>query len=311
MDLNEVAIYVKVVQTGSFSGAARQLGMPNSTVSAKVSALEKRLGITLIQRTTRKLHVTPAGEAYFKRSVQGLDAIHAAEAEVAAAQGEPQGLLRITGPVELGNGVLPRLISQFTKVYPKVSIEAILTNRKIDLLAEGVDLAIRAGELKDSSLIARKVGDVYFGLYASPAYLKAHGTPKRLKDLAGHQCLQFTPWGKLEWKLVRGKEAHTVPTEARLTINDINLTKMLALNGDGIAYLPTFFCDADIRAKKLVRLLPEWRSEANPMHFVYPAQKFVMPKLSAFIAMALDPLKESLRACEEVGGKSKGRETGK
>ncbi len=147
MDFNEVAIFIKVVQEGSFSKAAHNLGMPNSTVSAKISSLEKRLGVTLIQRTTRKLNITPAGNAYFKRCMLGLEEIKAAEAEIANIQGEPQGLLRITAPFELGSTVLPQIVSSFIKKYSKVRIELILTDRRVDLLSENIDLAIRAGEM--------------------------------------------------------------------------------------------------------------------------------------------------------------------
>ena len=193
MDLNEVAVFIKVVQLGSFSGAAKQLAMPNSTVSSKVSSLEKRLGVTLIQRTTRKLNITPAGQAYFNRCIQGLEEIHAAEMEIAAVQGEPQGLLRITAPIDLGSRVLPQLVSDFTNTYPKVRVELILSDRKVDLLSESVDLAIRAGDLRDSTLIAKKVGSVYFAPFASARYLKAKGIPTHPRDLRLHHCLQFTP----------------------------------------------------------------------------------------------------------------------
>ena len=149
MDFNEVAIFIQVVQEGSFSNAAKKLGMPNSTVSAKVSSLEKRLGITLIQRTTRKLNITPAGQSYFKRCMTGLEEIKAAESEIASIQGEPQRLLRITAPTELGSSILPLIVSDYTKKFPKIRIEVILTDRRVDLLSENVDLAIRAGELKE------------------------------------------------------------------------------------------------------------------------------------------------------------------
>ncbi|MBX9769040.1 MAG: LysR family transcriptional regulator, partial [Bdellovibrionales bacterium] len=195
MDLNEISVFIRVVQTGSFSLAANQLGMPNSTVSHRVSSLEKRLGITLLQRTTRKLHVTPLGEAYFKKCLQGLEALQIAEQDIVSNQKEPQGLLRITAPAELGSTVLPQIVSDFTKKYPKVQVESILTDRRVDLLGEGVDLAIRAGPLKDSSLIAKKIGSSYFAPFASTKYLKAKGTPHQPKDLSGHDCLLFPPLG--------------------------------------------------------------------------------------------------------------------
>ena len=292
MDLNEVAVFIKVVQSGSFSKAAQLLAMPNSTVSSKVSSLEKRLGITLIQRTTRKLNVTPAGQAYFKRCIQGLEEIQSAEMEIAQTQGEPQGLLRITAPIELGSSVLPGLISDYTNQYPKVRVEIILTDQRIDLLSEGVDLAIRAGELKDSTLIAKKAGSACFALYASPKYLKAKGTPTHPRELKDHSCLQFTPLGTEEWKLMSSKASCNVPLPGKMIANDLNLIKNLALRGDGVALMPVFFCHTEVASGKLVRLLSEWRTPLSSVHFVYPAQRFVTPKLTTFIAMASDVLKQ-------------------
>lgn len=298
MDLNEIAVFVKVIQAGSFSRAAQQLGMPNSTVSAKVSALEKRLGVTLIQRTTRKLHITPAGQAYFNRCVHGLDEIMGAEAEVASAQSEPQGRLRITAPVELGSSVLPGLVADFSSQYPKVKLEVLLTDRMVDLVAEGIDLAIRAGELKDSSLIAKKLGSIYFAPFASRNYLKAVGKPTHPKDLRSHRCVQFAPLGTQEWKLIGPKTSVTVPLQGSLIINDLNMVKALTLSDGGVALLPTFFCYPEVRSGQLVRLLPDWRTGLTPVHYVYPAQKFVLPKLSVFMDKASEALKRNFQSFE-------------
>ncbi len=173
MDLNEIIIFVKVVEAGSFAGAARRLDVPKSTVSAKVSALERRLGVTLIRRTTRKLFVTEAGQEYFQQCLRSLQQISAAEEQVAQRQSIPQGLLRITAPVELGGTLLPSVITEFQKQYADVKLEVILTDRMVDLVSEGIDLSLRAGDLKDSSLIAKKLGSVYFAPFASPKYLKS------------------------------------------------------------------------------------------------------------------------------------------
>jgi DNA-binding transcriptional LysR family regulator len=295
IDLNEVSVFIKVVETGSFSQAARLLAMPNSTVSSKVSSLEKRLGVTLIQRTTRRLNVTPAGHAYFKRCLQGLHEIQTGETELAASQGEPQGLLRITAPIELGVTVLPEIVAQFTAAYPKVSIEVILSDRRVDLLAENVDLAIRAGELKDSTLKAKKIGWGFFAPYASPKYLKAHGTPLQPKDLSHHACLLFTPIDKEKWKFSNGKTTVSAPIKSQIEINNLLMLRTLATIGTGIALMPGFFCGAEVKSKQLVRLLPEWKAVQAPIHFVHPAQRFVTPTLSAFMNMAGEALRLSLQ----------------
>jgi len=294
MDLNEVLVFIQVVQEGSFTKAARVLGMPNSTVSSKVSALEKRLGLTLIQRTTRQLHVTPAGEAYYKRALAGFEQIRSAEDEVLATQGEPQGLLRITAPNELGMTVLPDIVTDFLSKYQKVRVDIVLTDRRLDLLADGIDLAIRAGELKDSTLVAKKLGAVAFSLYTSSKYLKRKGAPKKPSELNEHETLPFTHLGTESWKLTDGKSNVTVKLNPRAIVNEFNVGKSLAMAGAGIALLPTFFCRKELEQEKLVNVLPEWRTSHNPVHFVYPAQRYVLPKVEAFIRLATEPIRRSL-----------------
>ena len=294
MDLNEVLVFIKVVQAGSFSQAALQLGMPNSTVSSKVSSLEARLGLTLIRRTTRRLNVTPAGQAYFKKCVQGLEEIYSAENELLASEGEPQGRLRLTAPMDLGSHILPNLISDFSKKFSKVNLDILLTDRRVDLLAENMDLAIRAGELKDSSLKAKKLGAIYFSIFAAPKYLKAHGVPSHPKELRQHQCLHFTSMGSESWKLASPKGLTEFPIMSRVLINDLNLIKTLVCNGDGLALLPAFSCFPELQQGKLVHVLTEWRSQTTPVHFVYPAQKYTAPKVSAFIEFSTDILKKNL-----------------
>ena len=291
MDLNEIAVFVKVVQLGSFSGAGRVLGMPNSTVSTKVSTLEKRLGLTLIQRTTRKLSVTPAGRAYFERCVRALGELEAAEGEAVAGQAEPNGVLRLTAPVELGNTVLPDLLVGFLKAHPRVNVEVTLSDRRVDLLAEGIDLALRAGQLKDSSLIAKRIGQVSFGLFASPRYLKEHGAPKKPVDLRKLKTIHFNPVGSGLWTLHGPGGVVEIEVAARLRLNDLNLVKTMALRDGGVALLPSFFCGPEMRSGKLIRVLPDWATQTNPVQFVYPAQKFVPTRLSAFISFSTEKLR--------------------
>ncbi len=296
MDLNEVMVFVKVVQAGSFSQAARQLGMPNSTVSARVSGLEQRLGVTLLQRTTRKLHLTQAGASYYQKAAQGLDGILQAEAEIAASLHEPQGLLRVTAPADMGNFCLVDLISALRKRHPLLGVELIFTDRFVDLVAEGVDVAIRAGQLQDSSLVARQVGRAWWVPLASPASLRKAGALEHPKDLRQHACLQFAPLGQDSWELKGDKSSVTVPMARQLVANDINLIKALALSGKGVALLPTYACHSEVKSGKLVRVLPRWRSKVDPIHLVYPGQKFVAPKLRAFIDLAAQVFEQLLIA---------------
>lgn len=286
MDLNEIAIFIKVVQVGSFIQASKALGIPNSTVSSKISSLEKRLGVTLIQRTTRKLNITEVGEAYFKRCLAGLEEIKTAESEISSIQGEPNGLLRITAPADMGRSILPDIISKFTDKYPKVSVETLLTDRRVDLLSEGVDLAIRAGVLKDSTLIAKKLGSSYFVPVASPKYIKQHGAPAHPRELKEHFIIHFPPMGTNEWRLFSPKGGLSITVHPRVIINDLYANIELAIRGDGIALVPAYMCQREMQLRKLVRILPDWRTSVNPVHFVYPGQRFVSPKLSSFITFA-------------------------
>jgi DNA-binding transcriptional LysR family regulator len=294
MDLDGIAIFVKVLQAGSFSRAAKLLGMPNSTVSAKVSALEKRLGVTLLHRTTRTLRPTQAGEAYFQRSVHALEELQAAENELEGARGEPYGRLRLTAPVEVGHGIVPALVHRYLEVHPQMELELIITNRVLDLVSDGIDLAVRAGELKDSGLIARRFELGHFGLWASPDYLTKHAAPRHPKELTQHQCLRFTPFKNGGLRLTNGKESVSVPFQGRLTADDFETIRALAIRGLAVAFLPSFLCSEESKQDRLVRLLPQWRGDKVSLSIVYPAQRFVPAKVRAFIAVAEGFLKKPM-----------------
>ena len=286
MDLDGIAIFVKVLQAGSFSQAAKLLRMPNSTVSAKVSALEKRLGVTLLQRTTRKLRATQAGEAYFQRSVRALEELQAAEDELETGRGEPKGLLRLTAPVEVGHSLLPALVHAFLKKHPRMEVELIVTNRVLDLVVDGIDLAIRAGPLKDSSLIAKRFDLGDFGLWASPEYLTRHAAPRHPKELAQHNCLRFYRFKDDGFRLGHGRENFHIGVSGQLVADDFETLRSLAILGEGIAFLPSFLCSEDTKQDKLTRVLPQWRGDKVSLSLVYPAQRFVPTKVRAFIAAA-------------------------
>lgn len=286
MDLNETAVFVKVVEAGSFSAAARLLGLPTSTVSTRVARLEKRLGVTLLQRTTRRLHLTETGELYYRHAATGLGHMLDAEAAVTESTGEPKGLLRVTAPADLGNVLLAEIVNQLRRNHPKISIEMVLMNRYVDLVAEGVDVAIRTGALKDSTLIAKSAGVARWVLFASPAYLKSAPPLKSPEALRHHCCLQFTSLGKESWTLKEKTNSVTIPMTGQVLINDVRVIQSMALAGEGVALLPMYLCREDDAAGRLVRVLPEWHAKADPVHIVYPRQRFMAPKLRAFIDLA-------------------------
>lgn len=298
MDLNEIIIFIKVVEQGSFSAAALSLDMPKSTVSAKVSSLEKRLGTTLLRRTTRKLHITDIGKKYYEECQKALSQIQNAEEIVSEGQTIPQGPLRVTAPVELGGALLPLVITEFNKKYPQVVLELILTDRRVDLIAEGVDIGIRTGNLKDSSLISKRLGNIYFAPFASPKYLKNNPSIKTPKDLEKNVSIVFSSLGTQEWNLINGREKQTVKPQRQTVANDLNLIKTLTVSGLGISLLPTFLCYNEVKSGKLVRILKNWQTDVRPVHFIYPSQKFVTPKIKAFIEVATNVLKKNLEIAE-------------
>src|SRR4051812_34855558 len=171
VDLNAISVFVKVVEAGSFSGAARLLNMPKTTVSARVAALEASLRVTLIHRTTRKLHVTEPGRRYFAHCLAAMHELEKAHTELASASQEPQGLFRVTAPVDIGHALLPKVVAAFVEKYPRVQVELLLSNRVVDLVAEGVDLALRAGARRDSTLVGQRFFELTANIWASPAYL--------------------------------------------------------------------------------------------------------------------------------------------
>jgi len=291
MDFNETAVFVKVVQAGSFSAAARQLGLPTSTISTRVARLEARLGTTLLQRTTRRLSLTEAGTVYYQHAALGLGYMLEAEAAIDEARQQPQGKLKITAPADLGDHLLASLLADVQREYPALELELLLTDRYIDLVADGVDVAIRTGELRDSSLIAKSLGTIHWALFANLDYLKQAAALEAPQDLHLHRCVQFTPLGRDAWNLSSHQNALTIPMQGRTMANNIGVVKSMAENEQGVALLPTFICKQSISSGRLVRVLPEWQGKADPLHLVYPKQRFMPPKLRVFIDLAQEKLK--------------------
>ncbi|SEU28363.1 LysR family transcriptional regulator [Stigmatella erecta] len=283
MDLNELLVFAKVVQAGSFTSAARGLRMPKSTVSRKVSELEERVGAQLLQRTTRKLRLTDVGQAYYEHCARIVAEAEQAELAVTRMQSAPHGLLRVTAP--LAFNFMGTMIAEFLAGYPEVQIEMVCTDRTVDLVEEGFDLAVRAGKLADSSsLIARRLGSIERVAMASPRYIQERGVPKSPKELAAHDCLLFGAGASGNvWTLHSGSRTAEVPIRARLTVNEPDMLRAVALAGFGIALLPNTHYAKDIDAGRLQRLLPEWSSPGAPVNAVYPATRHHSPKVMAFV----------------------------
>lgn len=283
MNLDGIDVFVKVVQAGSFSGAAKLLKMPVTTVSGKVAALEKRLGTTLIHRTTRKLSVTQAGEAFFQRCVKALDEIVAGESEIENVKSEPEGVLKITTVADVGHTLLPPIIAGYLKKYPKMKVELILTSRIVDLVGEGVDLAIRIGKLKDSTMMSKQYRESKGSLWATPAYIKKYGMPSHPRDLKKHHFIKFSSSFN-PMKLTNGKETIEVIVDGRITVDDMQAVKAFTLQSEGIGMISNFLCEKEEASGKLIKVLPNWNwAFFFLLTFVYPPQRFVSPKVQSFI----------------------------
>jgi DNA-binding transcriptional LysR family regulator len=286
--LDDIAVFVQVVEAGSFSAAARRLAMPKATVSARVARLEKRLGLSLIQRTTRKLRVTEAGEQYFRQCAEAIREVEVAEAALQSTTGRPSGVLKITAPVDVGRTLLPRIVDAYAARYPNVSVELLVTNRVMDLVGEGIDLAIRPSQvLKDSSLIAQRYFDMGSNLWSSPQYLQRLGTLTHPRDLTKANIIGFL--ARSSAVFTNGKSDVEVALNGRIRADDLETIKALLLLGQGIGWLPDFLAEDAVQAGTLVPALPQWRTqERAAVYFVYAGRKYGLPKVRAFIETALE-----------------------
>jgi DNA-binding transcriptional LysR family regulator len=284
---NELETFVAVVEGGTFSAAARTLGLPVSTISRQVTRLEERLGVRLVNRTTRQVTPTGPGQSYFERARRIVADSQEAEEEVRQLHGEPRGLLRISAPPSgLRASLVEDLIAAFMQRYPEIEVELAAESRYVDLVAEGYDLALRGGILRDSSLTARRLLRMRTGLIASPAYLERRGRPRRVADLARHDLVvQRTPGRQPRWPLTpRG----SLSVRGRLTTNDLALSRAAALAGVGIAYMPLMLVDQELAAGLLEPVLPNAIGrDTDGMHLVYPQGRLLATKVRAFIDFAV------------------------
>jgi DNA-binding transcriptional LysR family regulator len=278
-DLNEMAIFAIVVNTGSFTKAADKLKLPKSTVSRKVSQLEKRVGVRLINRTTRNLKPTETGKLYYTQCLKMLEQADEADRIVSNMQSEPSGLLRISTPLSFGTPFFINAIKRFLDKYPKVNIEIIADNKQVDLLEHEVDIAFRIGPLSDSSLIARNLGTARLSLVATPGYIAANGAPESLKDLEHHTCISHpvapwifqTPAGMVEFH-----------PGSRMIANDMEMIRKMVKEGFGIGAVPQILISDDLQDQSLVTVLPEFPFQERTFYLVYPSRREPPSKVVAF-----------------------------
>lgn len=286
MGLDDALIFVRVVETHSFTQAALGLGMQKSTVSRRIVQLEERLGVRLINPTTRRLRLTEVGEAYYERCRQILLDFAEAERAVMQLQQAPAGLLRISAPIEFGQWVLGRVVGAFMRQHPQITAEVELASRSVDPVEEGVDIAIQVGPPNEATLVARKLFETRRRLCASPAYLAEHGIPTCAQALVEHRAIGLSHDPARYWPV----RERNIPCRRVLTCNNITFAREAALAGAGIAALPRMITEREVRAGQLIELLPETELPTSDIYAVYPSRRFQAMKVKAFLDFLMQAL---------------------
>lgn len=287
---DEMSIYVEVVNKGGFSAAAPGLRLTPSAVSKKIARLEDRLGVRLLNRTTRKLSVTEEGEAFFQRCKRILADIEEAEAEVASVRAEPRGTLRVNSAIHFGLHHLVPLLPAFFESYPKVEVELTLDDRMADIVEEGIDVAIRAGFLEDSSLVARRLGGNDRVVVAAPSYLERNGEPSDPEALEGHNCLRYNQMETLNhWEFVMPDGAHKViHVTGNFAVSTGEAIREAAIAGIGIARLATFSVGSAIGDGSLRHILQDHTQDGGNVFAVYPHRWHLSSKVRVFVDFLAD-----------------------
>lgn len=283
-DLRRMVIFYHVVEMRSFSAAARQLGIARSAVSRHISLLEKSIGVRLLNRTTRQVNVTEAGQTYFQSCARIVAEAEVASSRLQLLQEEPEGTLKIAAPISLGNQLIIPLVQDFMNRYPAINIELLLDDQVIDMVKEGIDISLRVGWLPDSNLVARKLGDWPRYLCASPAYLERHGTPKTPAQLSRHEWILFTllPTPH-QWVFSKNQRKEKIQVKGRLKTNNADAVHASLLAGAGIAAQTAFLVQEDIRSGRLVHLLPDWDCGRAGMYALYQGRRYQQAKIRLFI----------------------------
>lgn len=280
----EMRTFAAVVEAGSFVGAADALELSKPAVSRQVAELEARLGVRLLHRTTRKLSLTEEGEVFYARCRELLAGLDEAEAEVTERSGQAVGMLKVSAPVSFGLLHLAPLWGGFLAANPQLTLELNLSDRMVDLVDEGLDVAVRIARLPSSSLVSRKLSSTRLVLCASPRYLKQHGRPRRLEDLGQHQVLAYSLLATGDsWEFQGPEGAVAVRVQPRMRSNSGDTCRAIALAHQGIVLQPSFLVGDDLRSGALVEVLPEYRTQELGIYAVYPTRKHVAPKVRLLI----------------------------
>lgn len=285
LDINSVAVFVQTVKSGSFAAAGRRLDMPANTVSRRVQQLEEAMGVRLLQRSTRKLNLTGAGREFYDRSVAGIEDIEAAHQDLIESSREPRGTLRVAVSADFFEHFSVEAFAGFLASQPKLRLEFLLSDARVDLIEQGIDVAFRAGNLEDSSLVARKLREGrQLLLVATPGYVQARGRPDSVESLAGHDCVA-TPMrgGRTTWRLTGPEGDAEVRVSGHFAANTLHSHLRAVRAGLGIGLLPDVLVDEDLASGRLVRVLPEYRQVGGGFYAVYPSRRQLSRAVSALI----------------------------
>lgn len=306
LDFNEVAMFVQVVQAGSFAEAGRQLGMAPNTLSRRVLQVEEQLGVRLLQRTTRKLALTTAGRQFFDRCSGAVEAIGSAGRELLDGSEVPTGSIRVAAPADFFGLFRIEWIAEFLTAYGRVNLEFELDDVRADMVSESIDVALRAGQLPNSTLIARKISESYSILVASPTYLAARGMPESVGALPAHDCVAIPhPSGRQKWVLRGPEGVEEVEVTGRFSANTAQALLEGALAGLGVALLPALRVIPDLKAKRLVHVLHRYRRDGGGFYAVFPSRRQMPLAASAFADFVSEKM-HRLQTAVEVGDWSEG-----
>lgn len=296
MDLYQaMTVFVRVVESGSMTAAGEQCGLSTTMVGNHLRALEKRLGMSLLRRTTRRQSLTEFGSVYYQRCVEVLGLVADSERLAEQAQANPHGVLRLTAPPTFGSECLMPALADYLAQYPEIRLDVVLTDRVVDLVEEGFDVAIRLGTLDASRLIARPLMDYGLTICASPEYLQRHGYPERPEELSRHECLSFAypagtewRWTEKRWCLSGPEGEVSIDISGRVIVNSAQGLRQAALSGIGIVMLPNVLVWQDLQQGRLVKLLDHYQLPSRPMHLVYSQDRYRSLKLRSFVDYALE-----------------------
>ncbi|MEG0634710.1 MAG: LysR family transcriptional regulator [Pseudomonas sp.] len=280
----DMRVFAQVMESGSFTAAADKLGLSKQFVSRRLMQLEARLGVRLLNRSTRRLDVTPLGQAYYEAALRLLGEVRQVEESISGDTEEPRGTVRLSAPLSFALQHLDTLLPEFLSRYPQVSVEVDLSDRSVDLLAEGYDLALRIGVLEDSTLIARNIASIDRVYCASPDYLARRGTPLHPEQLRQHDCLPYGHTPQVQWRFVESGKPLSINVSGRMRVNNGEMLREAAIGGLGVTYLPHFIVRAALEQGRLVRVLDDFRSEPLMLSALYPQHRQRSRPVQALIA---------------------------